>query len=284
MKKLLIAAFAVMSLMACKQGDKSRQSATGFSATDINDAKVKDLPGAWMLKEMKLAAVTANAEVGNAFFENAREKSQNSIMVLSSGGNFFTTSPGQEIFKKWEFKSPNLVALTGGENTSDIEIATLTADSLTGSYELINPQTNKHVAKVNAVWSKLPSDGAVSWTDSSLFSWKTRATASENPEQVKARLKSLLNYNHLLAGIYARDTTQRLNPNIFQLPFEYYSGSVALKQENPEDNFARLFYSGNNAHTAFEQLRAAFKKAEFPKTGNYIAEYAEFFKRLANAL
>lgn len=284
MKNILLSMLVATALISCGGADTNTTTTTGFDAKDINDPKLKDLTGAWMLKNMTLAAMTKNAEVGSAFFENARDKSKNGVMVLNPGGKYFSTIEGQENLRNWEFVAPNLIRLTGGEATTDIAIAAISADTLSGSYELLNPQTNKHVAKVNATWAGLQDGGEIAWTDTSIYGWNTRPQAAENADQIRNRLRSLVKYNYLIANSFAKDTTQAVNTNDFRMPFEYYRGSVALKQENPEDNFARLFFNGNNAHIAFEQLREAFKKAPFPKTGNYVEEYAEFFKRLAAAL
>ena len=282
MKKCFIFAVSLFLITACNQ--QTKEAGSGFTAKDVNDPLLKDLPGSWRLHNLSLAALSSNEMEGNVMFQNAKTNDIQSIMVLKTDGGYFTSRDGATQFTSWEFVSPNIISLKGGTGSNDITINSLSGDTLKGSYELNSPQTGSRVAKVNATWSKMSEEDAAVWANPDLYIWKQKPTASETPEQIKARLKSLLSYNSLMAGTAAKNNATTLNTNNFQLPFKYYQGSIALKQEDPNDSFNSLFYNGTNAHAAYVQLHEAFKKVPYPKSGNYIQEYSDFMKNLAAAL
>ena len=276
-----------LCLSACKSGNDNQTNASAFTFSDGNDAKLKDLTGAWYMDSLLVTAKNDESAAADNLTVGARNNGEGSVTVFGNGGAFTSSNPQHQAYTKWAAAPPSAISLQSGDNKADVTILDLEGNNLSLSYTILFPDTRKAAARVSSVYHKLKTgdESSISWTDPGVYSWRISPKAAETDAQVAARVKSLLNHNYLLANALYLDSAQSVNTNKFYLPFEYYQGAVALQRENAADErFANLFYSADNAHKGFEVLRAAFKKVNYKKTGNYIQEYANFFRDLAAAI
>ena len=194
MKKIIYAFIAITFLVQCKSDGSG--SGSGFNAKDINDPQLKDLAGTWRSTDMSLVSVAEKSDAGTSLFNSVKDGK--GIMVLSKNGNYYSTQGGMGTLRNWSFESPNKINL-GGASENKIEITSISADTLKGIYQLLDPQKGEAVAKVNGVWVK-HNDADINWDDSTLYIWRAKPKATETDERIAARVKSLLLYNANVAA------------------------------------------------------------------------------------
>ena len=275
----------LLMVNACKPGEDKQESS--FTFKDAADPKLAALSAAWSMDSLTVTARSEQSEAADNLATGAKNNGEGSVTVFSKDGSFFSSNPQHQSFTKWTAQPPSSLQLSSPANTSDILIKEIGDNKLSLSYNLLFPDTKKAAARVTSVYHKLKdaTDASISWADPSVYAWRATPKAAESNEQIAARVKSLLKYDYLMADAAFKDSVQNVNTNKFYLPFEYYQGAVALQRENAaNERFANLFHSSEDAHKAFEVLRQAFKKVNYPKTGNFVQEYGLFFKDLANAI
>lgn len=113
--------------------------------------------------------------------------------------------------------------------------------------------------------------------------WWRKVVAAENNEQLKNRMKALLDYYSLYYEMVSKESAYFSQSRVF-LPLRYYQHSMELKPFSEVSSFSRLFQTPQQARDAYYILAAAFEKSKqekFPAGQDFVIEYSMFIKRLA---
>lgn len=117
--------------------------------------------------------------------------------------------------------------------------------------------------------------------------WRKRPVAPESAEQLKAKLKTMLNYYAAYYEMVASESIYFLSVRV-PLPFKYYQHSMEMAPSIPRSGFPSFFYDMDQAQQAYGMLSAAVEtllQRDFPSADNsYVREYAQFMRLLAKEI
>ncbi|MFT4092630.1 MAG: hypothetical protein QM640_03235 [Niabella sp.] len=187
----------------------------------------------------------------------------------------------------WQFVPPNLVHVLGETNDNRaFSIVYLDKDSLVLDLLLPVPD-KKEIAKITCRFCRINSKeiGGIDIFNASINQWRIQAKREETVQELAARVRGLLKYDYVYIRSLYYSSVPYINTRKFNLPFIYYNGGVGLKNElDARDNFVDFFYTREDAYKALNLLRNAFPKVQYEKKSNYVLEYAEFMKKLAEVI
>jgi hypothetical protein len=141
--------------------------------------------------------------------------------------------------------------------------------------------------KIEVVWhlKKVDEDTiAIKLFSPEANQWRVKPTSPESDAALRKRLVLLLNYYSDYLKLVSQEAEYFLIPRV-HLPFRYYQHAIGL-QEKMTPGFVNLFYNEEEAKKGVAILQNTLNQLsnEFEWGDNFVLEYAEFFKRMANWL
>ena len=248
---------------------------------------VKAIAGNWLILYPEHELTTADQR-------KAYTKAQDSIVSLLGlktisfleGGTFFQSD---SIFKpagNWHFnpENKNLFIRNAGKGL----------DFFKGTFSGIRRDTMQVVEtividgeEIKLTWFlKRIADKRRSTLFTTAGNWWRKTVAIENNEQLKTRMKALLDYYSLYYEMVSKESAYFSQSRVF-LPLRYYQHSMELKPFSETSSFSQLFKSPQQARDAYHMLLTAFEKSnreKFPAGQDFVIEYSMFIKRLAASI
>ncbi len=248
---------------------------------------VKAIAGNWLILYPEHELTTPDQR-------RAYTKAQDSIVSLLGlktisfleGGAFFQSD---SIFKpvgNWHFnpENKNLFIRNAGKGL----------DFFKGTFSGIRRDTMQVVEtivldreEIKLTWFlKRIADKKRSALFTTVGNWWRKAVNAENNEQLKSRMKAMLDYYSLYYEMVSKESAYFSQSRVF-LPLRYYQHSIELKPFSETSSFSQLFKNPQQAKYAYYILVAAFEKSKsekFPAGQDFVIEYSMFIKRLAGAI
>ena len=279
-------------LSSCKFNFESQEKKPApFAASDANDKKLKKVMGEWIIIETQTEASNRDLEL---LVENElaayKEYMELNPFAINADGSLYTgaTSHTNKLaILRWQFLPPNIIEMPDSEPPSYFEILRLDKDTLYLYATLpVNEKAKGEVRVLHKLYRiESRKVGGINIFNDSINWWREQPARTESRQEIAERLKAMLQYNYVYIRSLYYAKAPVINTKKFNMPFRYYNGGLALKNEmDSNDSFVDFFYTKEEALIALGMLRDAFPKVEYKRKANYTLEYADYMKGLADVV
>ena len=114
--------------------------------------------------------------------------------------------------------------------------------------------------------------------------WRQKPSRKESDKEIRDRIVGMLKYYSLYFKVVSIESIY-FSPARVILPFTYYQHGVGLT--NYGKDFSKCFFDTADAEKGYRVIKEAFESTkgdEFPSGNNYVVEYSEYFKQVADLI
>lgn len=282
--------FGIIAFSAC-QSPEGNKPKLNFNRPFVKDS----LAGNWIISSVisdrkdKTANDTNWFKLETKIALTAYSFQPNGTMLIDYATPEFTTA-------NWEFNNKSK-QLTIQHKDTTVPALSLTVikyqnDVLTfqnnNSVTIPNVTTGqKETIHLQYIAQRLKSNDTIpNLFDPALNKWRQKPAQAEDDAAIKNRLKESIYY---YAGYFANVKGNKLpvfNPEKMLCPIKFYNGGIGRKRFKENDNWTTVFFDNKDAKKAHDMLGHAFDNIKgYPdKGGDYVAEYIDALKMVADAL
>jgi len=254
-----------------------------FSCKSADTDNPEDiLPGNWFVLYPEEELQTRKQEEVYAATQDSLTDLKCLKLVRFSEKGKFNQQDSISITGTWNMKEANVVQVAGGGEGFDRFHTRFTSykDGVLKLTELAEARGEK----LKLVWHllRIEKGSATALFDEKKNKWRNKAIKEESDNEIRERLIQMLEYYAVYFQLIA-DESSYFMPSRVILPFKFYQHGIGLKTFDPESNFARLFYSTEQAQFANFVLKGAIERASFDYKDNssYSKEYVKMLEELA---
>ncbi len=242
----------------------------------------KKLQGSWLVYKVGTReASEKQLEPLQDTLTRLRNRFELTALTIGPHTLLLEDSLGRQQKRTWQLLPPDMIGMQ--EEEPVWEIVSLSDSILTLSLRVDH---KKKRADVLMACYRVDANryGGMDLGHATMNRWRPLPQHPETTAQIAARVVSLLRYDAVYLQALNNSNSDYFDTRKFHLPFSYYNGGISLKPFDPASSFAALFYSTEDAKTAYSLLKEYLDTRPYPREKNYMLGYAGFMKNLAEVI